>query len=81
MRETWETCHYCRGPQETEKRVIIVEGRADSHATLYLHVYKLMLDLRKECCSFRVLGGGQDLEYLGAKFPAGTCRRTDVDAT
>ena len=35
---------------------------------------------------FRILGGGQGLEYWGgqgggAKFPAGTCRRNDVDAT
>ena len=33
---------------------------------------------------FRILGG-QGLEYWGgqggAKFPAGTCRRNDVDAT
>ena len=36
---------------------------------------------------FRILGGGQDLEYWGggakrvAKFPAGTWRRNDVDAS
>ena len=39
---------------------------------------------RKKCIGvgrFRILGGGQGLEYWGAKFPAGTSRRYDVDAT
>ena len=53
-------------------------------STLFVYISRLLLNIGVG--RFRILGGGQGLEFWegqggGGKFPVGTGRRNDVDAT